>query len=407
VKLSRSVSVLVAALVAAACTRPTPLPTPDEVSTLRLTQVAFSDLDGWGTSALTPALEAFLHSCVVLNETAPDTVLRGAGYGGTMADWRAPCVAAAAVRPGDEAAILAFFSTAFVPYRVSDGANTEGLFTGYYEPELRGSLARHGSYQTPLYGLPADLVSVDLGLFREEYRGQRIAGRVEDGRLVPFAPRAEIVANGLTTVEPLVYVDDAADAFFLQVQGSGRVTLDDGQVMRAAYAGQNGHPYTAIGAVLIRRGEMTREEVSMQAIRAWLESHPDQAPALMNENASYVFFTLEALPDPSLGPRGSQGVALTEGASIAVDAGLHVLGAPFWLEADVPAATGAESFRRLLIAQDTGGAIRGPVRGDVFWGFGDEAGEIAGRMRSTGTLVVLLPAALSERLGPAFEADVP
>jgi membrane-bound lytic murein transglycosylase A len=369
--------------------------------------MAFSDLEGWGDAVLAPALEAFLRSCTVLNDAAPDTVMRGAGYGGTAAEWRAPCTAAQDIDLDDQAAIETFFTMAFVPYRVSDGENIEGLFTGYYEPELRGSRTRQGVYQTPLYALPSDLVSVDLGLFREELQGQRIAGRVEGGRLLPFAPRAEIVATGLNTAEPLVYVDDPADAFFLQIQGSGRIVLDDGEVMRAAYAGQNGHPYTAIGAALIRRGEMTREEVSMQAIRNWLATHPDQAADLMNENASYVFFTLEALPDVSSGPRGSQGVALTPGASIAVDAGQHMLGAPFWVAATAPSINGEALFHRLMIAQDTGGAIRGAVRGDVFWGFGENAGEIAGRMRSSGTLAVLLPVALSERLGPRFEADAP
>jgi membrane-bound lytic murein transglycosylase A len=181
-----------------------------------------------------------------------------------------------------------FFESTFVPYRVNEGSQA-GLFTGYYEPELRGSRTQHGPYQTPLYGVPADLVTIDLGLFRDTFKGQRLAGKVMNGRLVPYPARAEIVMRGVNA-QPLFYVDDAIDAFFLQIQGSGRVMLDDGSVVRAAFAGQNGQPYTAIGAVLVQRGALAREDVSLQSIRAWLGAHPAESAGLMNANASYVFF---------------------------------------------------------------------------------------------------------------------
>ena len=396
----------VAACLAVAACIPPDVPVPDADGPLRLTQIGFAELDGWRETPLISALDAFRRSCEIFIAKPDDAALTGAGYGGAVSDWRLPCTRAVMVAAGDAAA-HAFFTSEFTPYRISEGDNTEGLFTGYYEPELRGSLIRQGAYQTPLYALPDDLVSVDLGLFREALAGQRLAGRVEDGRLVPYAPRADIARNGLATAEPLVFIDDPADAFFLQVQGSGRIVLEDGRVLRAAYAGQNGHPYTAIGAVLIRRGALTRENVSMQSIRAWLTAHPDEAPALLDENASYVFFSLQPLDDPSQGPRGSQGVPLTAEASIAVDTGRHPLGAPLWIETTAPASAETapdEMFHRLLIAQDTGGAIRGSLRGDVFWGFGEAAGHIAGRMRGMGSMTVLLPNALAARLGAHFDA---
>jgi membrane-bound lytic murein transglycosylase A len=184
------------------------------------------------------------------------------------------------------------------------------------------------------------------------------------------------------------------------------VQLEDGSVVRAAYAGQNGHPYTAIGAVLIAREELTREEVSMQSIRDWLNANPNEAQDLLEQNASYIFFTIEPLDDPALGARGTQGVPLTAKASLAVDASTHPLGAPIWLETTVPLLNDAQTpFHRLLIAQDTGGAIRGAVRGDIYWGVGEEAGEIAGRMRSLGKMAVLVPRALAENIGENFVPD--
>ena len=352
-------------------------------------------MQGWAESDASAGLAAFRRSCEALAKLSDDAPLGGAGYAGTAGDWRSVC--ATADMPGGA---RAFFETNFVPYRVI--AAGEGFFTGYYEPELKGSRTRHGPYQTPLYGVPSDLIGVDLGLFRENLRGQRLAGRVVDGRLVPYATRAEIAREGLPPADELLYVDDPVDAFFLQVQGSGRVLLDDGSVVRAAYAGQNGHTYTAIGAVLVRWGELQLEDVSMQSIRAWIAAHPERREELFDNNASYVFFSAQALGDPNLGANGTQGVPLTPEASIAVDATTHPLGAPMWLETMVPDAA---PFRRLVVAQDTGGAIRGVVRADIYWGFGARAGEIAGRMRSTGSLTVLLPRGVAERLGAM--ADFP
>lgn len=395
----RSLVVLFAAVAICGC-MPPPKPPISAAAPVTLTRTSFSDLKGWNTSDPANALAAFLRSCGVLTQIAPGLPLGGAAYAGTVADWRDVCAQAMAVARSDNSAARTFFAAAFVPYRVSQ-EGSEGLFTGYYEPELKGSRTRHGRYQTPLYGVPSDLVTVDLGLFRDMLKGQRLAGRVIAGRLAPYPARADIERDGVPA-KALFYVDDPVDAFFLQIQGSGRIVLDDGSIVRAAYGAQNGRPYTAIGAILVQRGELKREDVSAQSIRSWLLSHPAEAPALMDQNASYVFFSEAAIGDPALGPLGTQGVPLTATASLAVDPAVHVLGVPVWLESSAPDADPAKpdrAFDALLVAQDTGGAIRGAVRGDVFWGFGGTAGSTAGRMRSQGRLSVLLPRAVAARLG--------
>lgn len=329
---------------------------------------------------------------------ADDTALGPAGMARTARDWRAPCAALAEVPADDDAAARAALERWFVPFAATNNGNPDGLFTGYYEPELRGARARGGRYTVPLYGRPADLVTVDLGQFRDELKGQRIAGRVRGGALRPYPTRAEIEAGALRDVAredgaalELVWVDDAVDAFFLHVQGSGRIVLEDGSVIRVGYAAPNGHPYVAIGRELVARGVLAREQVSMQSIRAWLAANPDQAHALMNRNPSFVFFRqLPAPASPADGPLGSEGVPLTPGRSLAVDRNFLAMGLPVWLDAEDPLDP-RRRVRRLLVAQDTGGAIRGPVRGDVFWGFGPDAAERAGRMRSAGRYWLLLP----------------
>lgn len=368
----RGLTMLLALVGLAACVT---LPPPPSFS---LVAARFSDLSGWRSNDPRPALAAFLRSCAA---PTPPGALRGAAYAGSAEDWRPVCARANAFAEAGVAEVRGFFESDFVPYRVVQAS--EGLFTGYYEPTVRGSRTRHDAYQTPLYGVPSDLV-----------------------RGIPYAPRAEIVRNGLPNAEALVYLDDPLDAFFLQIQGSGRVVLDDGSVMRLAYAAQNGQPYTAIGAVLIAMGELTRETVSVPAIRAWIAAHPERMDELLDNNASYVFFTLQPLGDPTLGANGTEGVPLTPGTSLAVDLAAHPLGTPLWLETTVPnpdASKPNRNIARLMVAQDTGGAIKGVVRGDVYWGFGPEAGAIAGRMRSPGRLTVLLPKSLAARLGARAE----
>lgn len=363
---------------------------------------SFSALDGWGGAGLRDAHAAFQASCRVITVRTPTDALGGDKAYGTAGDWQPACRAALERPVSSESEARAYFETWFDAVQAFNGAEDRGLFTGYYEPELNGSRKKGGPYRTPLFQRPADLVEVDLGQFRPNLKGERVAGRVVGGRLVPFSPRREIVAGGLGAAgQPLVYVDDAVGAFFLQIQGSGRIKLDNGAYIRAAYDGQNGHAYTAIGRILVERGEIPRETLSMQGIRAWLEGNPDQADALMNENASYVFFKEMPIGDPSKGANGAQGVPLTAEASLAVDLKFHALGVPMWVDASAPSEVAGAldaTYRRLFIAQDTGGAIRGPIRGDVYWGAGARAEQIAGRMAHRGRLFVLLPKPLARAI---------
>ncbi len=316
------------------------------------------------------------------------------GIGGRVEDWRTLCAAAKRLPDGDDTAAQAFFERHFLPFRAANRGRSQGLFTGYYEAELHGARKPSRRYNVPIYGVPRDLVMVDLGEFREDLEGRRVVGRVVGGRLRPYHDRAQIDAGGLKGKVPeIVWVDDAIDAFFLHIQGSGRVILDDGGVMRVGYAGRNGHPYFAIGRELTRRGEISPEEVSMQSLRAWLEAHPGEAGAVMAKNRSYIFFR----ELDGQGPLGAEGVALTSGRSLAVDREFIPLGVPVWLDAADPARPGRK-LRRLLIAQDTGAAIKGPVRGDVFWGFGAAAAERAGGMRHLGQYYLLLPLSAAQRL---------
>lgn len=361
---------------------------------LVLTPTSFADLPGWRDDPVAQAIPALQLSCRRLASLPGDEPLGGAGrdgFAGTAGDWRSACAAAARVPAGDNRAARAFFETHFRPFAAADGGERSGLFTGYYEALLQGSRKRSARYHVPLYGRPPELVTVDLGKFREDWHGKRISGRVEGGALVPLPDREAIEKGALARRGlELVWVDSPVDAFFLQIQGSGRIRLAEGGEMRVGYAADNGRTYTAIGRELIRRGAYKPEEVSMQSIRRWLESHSGEAEALMDINASYVFFE----ETRGAGPIGSEGVPLTPGRSLAVDRQHWPLGVPLWLDATAPAPRENQPdrpLRRLLVAQDTGGAIRGPIRGDVFWGAGPEPESIAGRMKNPGRLWALLP----------------
>lgn len=358
-----------------------------EAGPLTLTRMYFSDLPGWSSGDPRAALAAFQRSCEVLT-AKPDETQVGA-YGGTVADWRPACAASKSADAARD-----FFELWFQPFAVGAGEAKEGLFTGYYEPELNASRIHRGPYRTPVYGLPSDLVSVDLGDFRGELAGERIAGRVVRHRLIPYATRAEIDVKGLRQSQVLFWANDPIAVFFLHIQGSGRVTFDDGSRARVAYAGENGQPYTAIGRTLIREGALAKDEVSLQSIRAWLLAHPDQAQRVMESDASFIFFKESAIGDPNLGAVGAQGAPLTPGASIAVDKRLHPYGAPFYIVTSLPSQ---ERLDRLFIAQDTGGAIRGAVRADIFFGFGAKAEALAGEMKQTGRMFVLLPKTVAAR----------
>jgi membrane-bound lytic murein transglycosylase A len=378
---SRSlVFLLLAALAACA-----PIPPPPDRVVVR--PARFADLPGWTADPHREALPALAKSCARLTQRAQAHDSEIGRMAGSLEDWKAICAEAERLPAGDGGAVRAFFERRFRPVQVLNNDRPTGLFTGYYEAELRGARARSPRYAVPLYRRPPDLVSVELGQFRRGLQGQRIAGRVEGGTLRPYAPRGEIDAGALAGRGlELVWVDSAVDAFFLHIQGSGRVIMEDGRVVRVGFDGQNGHEYVTIGRELLARGELERDNVTMQSIRAWFAANPARAAEIMALNPSYVFF--RELPGD--GPIGAQGVALTPGRSLAVDRTHFPLGLPVWV--DLRQADPADGLvRRLMIAQDTGGAIRGPVRGDVFWGYGAEAAAIAGRMKAEGAYYFLVP----------------
>ena len=376
--------------------RPPPPPLPDA---LTLSPAAFADLPGWADDDLAEALPAIRVSCARIAGLKPESPL---GPGGSAADWSAFCAGIASL-PADGAAIRAFLEERAAPLLAGNNGVAEGLFTGYYEPLLEGSRTPGGRHSVPLLARPDDLVMVELGRFREGLRGERVAGRVEGGALVPYPDRAAIARGALgERARPIVWLADPVDAFFLHIQGSGRVALAEGGEMRVGYAAQNGHPYVAIGRELVRRGALPKDGVTMPAIRDWLAAHPDEAAGVLDANPSYVFFRELPMPTgPIDGPPGAENVPLSAGRSLAVDRKFLALGLPLWLDTTVPSPDGAaRPLRRLMVAQDTGGAIRGPVRGDVFWGRGPEAERMAGAMKQPGRYWLIVPKEVAARAAP-------
>ncbi|WP_135081304.1 murein transglycosylase A [Terasakiella sp. SH-1] len=356
----------------------------------KLIPVSFASLPGWEEDHLAETLPALRRSCEKFGRMKESKLIGPKGIGGAAGDWKPICTEAYSLPDGDSQKARAFYESYFQPYLVSDLKKNKaaaGLFTGYYEAGLRGAKSKGGPYQTPLYKRPKDLVLVGLGEFKNNWRGKRLAGKLVNGQLMPYATRAEIEAGKLRGKDlELVWVDDPVDAFFLHIQGSGRVLFADGSTMRVGYDGHNGHDYTSIGRILIERGEITKEKMSMQAIREWLAAHPNGGQKLMRENSSFIFF--RELKDD--GPIGAQGVVLTPGRSLAVDKRFLPMGLPVYLHTFTDPISPAP-ISRLLMAQDTGGAIKGVVRGDVFWGFGEEAANRAGKMKEPGSFFALLP----------------
>lgn len=349
---------------------------------LKLSVTSFPNVENWNANSAQYAksLEAFQKSCDRIFKLPADADF---GLGTKVHEWQESC--REAVNPSIDA--KSFFEKYFTPYQVASGNQKDGLFTGYYEASLKGSLVQSGLYQTPLRARPNDLVMVNLGEFIPDLKGQRIAGRVKNGQLKPYEDRAQI-ENGKLPKDmdvPLLWVNSAVDAFFLQVQGSGVVTFEDGTTQRIGYDGQNGYPYSAIGKELIARGALTKDNVSMQSIRDWLAAHPAEATEIMQTNKSYVFFKKL----DTTGPVGAEGVVLTPEQSLAVDHSIWPYGVPMFI--DIDGDDGAPKLNKLMIAQDTGGAIKGVIRGDFFWGYGDHAAAMAGPMKSIGKMWVLLP----------------
>ena len=372
-------------LVAGGCQRPL----ADETA-ISLTPATFSDLPGWysDTQAGRPAGVAAVmrpHR----NSGAGRCHRPPTASAGPASAWQPLCVQIEAQDDGDTDGLRRLIETELVPYHVNGGAT--GLFTGYFEPELAGSRQPDSLHQVPLYRLPDDHVTIDLGDFEPELAGQRLVGRVNGARLTPYHERTAIDAGALTGQgAELIWLTNPLDAFILHVQGSGKVMLPDGQTVRVGFAGHNGHRYNSVGRALIDAGELQQGKASWDDIRAWLNDHPARMAEMLGANPRYIFFR-EIDGD---GPIGAEGVALTPERSLAVDRSWLPLGIPVWLDAEHP-LPGEGRMQRLMIAQDTGSAIRGPVRGDFYWGSGAEALKYAGRMSSRGRYFLLLPHAIA------------
>ena len=339
---------------------------------INLSPTRFADLEGWAEDDHAAAFRALLRSCA--------------------ADPKSPHAAdALALGPGASShAARAFFEDRFLPHLIADSARP-GFVTGYYEPEIEGSYVRDGPFQLPVYRRPEDLITLAPETERARFN-DRITGfrQAADGQ-VPYYTRGEIWDGALSGRGlELLYLKDMVELFYMQVQGSGRVHLKEGGAVRLGYSGKNGHPYTSIGRLLIERGAIAPDAMSMAAVKAWLRADEARGQALMEENRSYVFFRELDADEGRDGPRGAQGVALTPGRSLAVDTAYHRLGLPVFVTA-ADLVTEGQPFRRLMIAQDVGSAIRGPERGDIFWGTGEGAGVIAGSTRHAARFSILLP----------------
>ena len=413
---------LSALLLLAACSTVSPPSGSAASSSVRYQQARFSDLPDWGSSMAAQSLEGLRLSCRTLQ--------------GRPA-WKDICAEAASLDAANLPAVTRFYENRFTPWQISEQGKDSGLITGYFEPLLAGGVQQSAQTPFPVYGVPADLRVLDasaaqlgaevvvakpaggnrlqvvpgktradageLLVYPKEFvidsRTRALKGRIEQGRLRPYYTRAEINAGkGVNTAPVLAWVENDTELFFLQVQGSGRIQLEDGRYLRAGYAEQNGHGYKSIGRWLVDNGQMKLSDVSMQSIKEWIAANPGRKDELFNANPSYVFF--KTLPADDNGPLGALGVPLLGGYSIAVDPRYIPLGAPVYLSTTWPLDGPAKPLNRLVNAQDTGGAIRGGVRADFFFGFGTEAGLYAGRMKQSGRLWLLWPRGLQPQANP-------
>lgn len=360
---------------------------------MRLTPLDFEQLPGWQPSELPAAWPAFLASCRAVATFAPPLRV------GRPASSEFVELSSRALEIGDNPdAVSRFFRENFRPFEVlADTGAGEGFVTGYYEPELEGSSTRTTEFTAPVLARPKDLIDMREADVTGWDRSLQGARRTADGRLAPYPSRAEIencILGDLAA--PVVWLRDHVEVFFAQVQGSARVRLTDGSRKRLVYAGRNGRSYTSIGRILINEGEIAPEDMSLSSCKAWLRGNGvqigDRGRTIMQRNESYVFFRLEDDPDTRIGPTGGQGIPLWPLRSMAVDRAVWPYGTPIWIGADLTTAgLGAGPTGRLMIAQDTGSAIVGPARGDLFIGSGARAGEIAGLIRHSARFIVLLP----------------
>ena len=343
----------------------------------------WEDIEGYTEDDINVAWPAWLQSCSALKNITQNN----------QQPWLAACNAAGALSKSNKQPskqeVQAYFVEFFNVYSTSNADDTNtGLITGYYQPLLKGSRNKSSQYPHPLYKQPADLITVDLGETYPELKNKRVRGKIKGNKLVPYPTRAEIeTATSPLAGNELVWIDDQVEGFFLQVQGSGIVQLDNGQTMQVGYSDQNGQAYNSIGRVLIERGELTKDQAGMQGIKDWARNNPQKLRDLMNTNPSYVFF--RELPAGLSGPLGALGVPLTAERSVAIDPRYVPLGAPVFLSTTLPNSN--KPLKKFMLAQDTGGAIKGGVRADYFWGAGETAGKQAGSMKQQGKIWVLLP----------------
>jgi membrane-bound lytic murein transglycosylase A len=346
-----------------------------------LRPAGFNELSGWQDDDHAAALAAFRRGAAVLASHPPKRRASGLDAGALAA-----IIARAAALPSTLSAEEArlFFDAEFTPALIE----TDAFFTGFYEPVVDGSRTPSPDFPVPLYRQPDDLVEIDAGTVADLDPTFRFAKKTATG-LAEYLDRGAIMRGALVGRGlELVYLRDAVEAFFVQVQGAARVRLRDGSETRITYAAKTGHPYTSIGKVLIERGALDRSAVTMQTIRTWLSKHPDAMPEVLAQNRSYVFFREAPVGEAALGPIAAAKVPLTAGRSLAVDRLIHTFHAPVYVETTLPDGS---AFRRLMVAQDTGSAIVGPARGDIFFGSGDQAGEIAGAMQGRGRFFLLIP----------------
>lgn len=362
----------------------------DHLITLR--QTSFDKLPNWNTASLKQSFTTFQVSCKAFVKQDPETPV-GTGFIDLKAkDWHGVCQAALRVHNITETEAKSFFQKWFTPYALTKplSRSVQGLFTGYFSLQMKGSTTKTDYYAVPIYSLPTNLVTMELGQFAPDCSTHKVVGRMQGTKVVPYYSRGEINNGALkNTAKVLVWVHSRVDRLFLEIEGSGSVELTNGKSISIGYDGENGAPYTALASVLIKKGVMTKNNASMQHIRHYLDSHPAEMDEVLDQNKSFVFFKILSKG----AAYGAQGVTLTSGYSLAVDKKWIPYGLPIWLNTTHPdkKADDKIAFNRLMIAQDTGGAIRGAVRGDVYWGFGDRATFIAGHMKNHGIYWLLLP----------------
>lgn len=355
---------------------------------LVLKKTSYNKLSGWKKDKVHKALPALQKSCALVLKR-PDHYDMGMGC--TASDWKEACAAITGLQNPSTQDLRTTLETHFVPYLVQDKDKDHGMMTGYYEAEIKGSPVRTAKFNIPVYGRPLDLVSAeDMGTFNPSLSGRRISGRIRNGTIVPHYSHGEILKGALKNKGlELFWTDSQVDLFFMQVQGSGRVVMTDGTTKRYGYSGANGHPYKSVAKELIDMGEMTLDTASMQTIRKWFQQNPKRLHEILAKNPSYVFFKEAELKDVNGGPVGAQNLQLTPKRSIAIDKKYIPLGIPLWVVTNHPGKN--KKFEKLVVSQDTGGAIKGVVRADIFWGAGPKASAYAGNMKHQGKLYVLLP----------------